>query len=79
MPSKNNKFTKVKIISFRLRNPMLVNSLIEKQKYIYFRSGPFGTANPECGTEYKKMKKENLTWTKIGKQCNNKLDIWEIK
>lgn len=57
----------------------LVNSLIEKRKYIYFRRGPFGTLNYECGTEHFKMRKRNLTWEKLaGRECNNGSSIYKV-
>lgn len=49
------------------------------QDYIVFKRGRKGTRNYECGTIVKRMAKKYITWDKSGQQCNNGLDIWEIR
>lgn len=56
-----------------------VNSLDDSHsKYITYRRGRKGSNNYECGTILKRMKKEKVTWKKIGTSCDPTKDIWEI-
>ena len=60
------------------RKVFLVNSLQEKRKYIYFKSGVWGNANAECELRDCKMKKRGLAWHITDKRCSNGNILWEI-
>ncbi len=57
----------------------LANSLEEKRKYIYFRRGPLGSPNYECGRQKIKMRKANFTWKLANKTCTGNREIYEIR
>ena len=57
-----------------------VNALVEKRKYIYFRRGPFGTPNYECGMEHFKMKKRNFRWEKVSdRECSGGMPVYKVE
>lgn len=67
----NYKSSKTTSLSEIDENSILVNSLVEKRKYIYFKRGPYYSPNYECGDETFKMRKEEYNWEPTGNTCIN--------
>ncbi len=58
-------------------NEFLCNSLEVKRRYVYYRRGPFGTPNYECGQEEFKVKHDGLSWEVVS-QCDNGAEIYRV-
>ncbi len=57
---------------------MFGNSLEEKSRYIFYRSGPMGSDNSECGSIQRKVLKKKVKWEQSG-TCTDGKQIWKIE
>jgi len=73
-----NKSKTVQVEDEQERAYILVNSLIEKRRFIYFRRGPMGTPGYECGREKFKMRKNAVSWSYENRNCNDGSPIFKI-
>jgi hypothetical protein len=66
------------LIEVKKKSFILANSLVEKRNYIYFRRGPLGTPNYQCGFEKFKIRKEYVIWEELFDRCNGGIPIYRI-
>lgn len=81
MPKSQFTFANSRSIEFAdgLRASFFCNELEEKNKFIYFRRGPFETREAVCGNDRFKIRKNLVRWNLTGENCPNGKAIWKVE